>query len=276
MKDIHYSLIVALPPIVLVWVFCIVLLCITRKNNAQRDRSKQWVVTNIFSEIIEKKTKDRAQTKWLLKDIDLTDEKEILSKVFNALMWLSITLICGTAIVFWQILLLDVTYDCDENDNTKDCFEYKLWNTKAWSRDPIDCKSAPVQNGTLEVVCYKIVFNFGLASGASFGAFKISMAILNVATALMLMVNKPKTICRIKTIMVFVYICSITAIIAIQATSLRVSFKSGNLVILLQMIVMMVIVVNFVFLIPWKDLIAFKARDNEQATGLDNLAAIVP
>ena len=169
--------------------------------------------------------------------------------------------------MFWQILLLDVTYDCDENDNTKDCFEYKLWNTKAWSRDPIDCKSAAVQNGTVEVGCYKIVFNFGLASGASFGAFKISMAILNVATALMLMVKEPKCICRIQITMAFLYILFITGIIVIQATPLRISFMSGNLVILLQMLVILAIVLSFAFVIPWKKLIELKARDIEQAAG---------
>ena len=274
MKDIDYSLIVILPPTVLVCVIFTGLLYITRKDESLRERSKRWVVTNMFSGIIKKKTRDRAITRWLLKDIDLTDEDELLSKVFKVFLFLSVTLICGTAVMFWQILLLDVTYDCDENDNTKDCFEYKLWNTKAWSRDPIDCKSAPVQNGTLEVVCYKIVFNFGLASGASFGAFKISMTILNVATILMLMVKKPETICLIKTIVVFLYIGSIAAIIAVQATSLRVSFMSGNLVIILQMLVVAAVVAYFVFIIPWNDLIALKARDNEQATGLDNLAAV--
>ena len=80
MKDIHYSLIVALPPIVVVCVIYIVLLCITSKDKAKRERLERWVVTNIFSGIIKKKTKDRTKTKWLLKDIDLTDEKNSCRK----------------------------------------------------------------------------------------------------------------------------------------------------------------------------------------------------
>lgn len=135
-----------------------------------------------------------------------------------------------------------------------DCFEYHLWNSEAFkkfSRDPIDCNSTAVQNGTVQVVCYKLVFNIGLASGASYGGFQLSMASLNVATTLMLIATKPKTVCRIKTIAILAFLVFFGAIIAIHATSLRISFFSGNLVIILQMITVVFIIVAFVFLIPW-------------------------
>ena len=65
--------------------------------------------------------------------------------------------------------MLDISFSCDDEDNTKDCFEYDFLNWEAFKTFgsyPIDCNSTAVQNGTVEVVCYKIVFNFGLAAGA--------------------------------------------------------------------------------------------------------------
>ena len=243
------------------------------------DRFRRWVVTNVFSGIIKKKTNSRDETRWLFHDIDLTEKQELLSKVFVLFLSLSMGLVANVVMMFWQILLLDVTYSCEQNsEKTKDCFEYKPWNSKpseTFGRDPIDCNSAAVQNGTVEVVCYKLVFNIGLASGASYGGFKLAMAVLNVATNLMLMASKPKTVCRIKAVVFLTFCVFVGAILAILATSFRVSFLSDNSVILLQMSTVMVIVGYFVFSIPWNDLIALRERNNEQATGLEYPAANV-
>lgn len=208
MKDIYYSLIVLLPTITCTAVSCVVVYIVGRKDASRRERFRRWVVTNVFSGIIKKKTKNRDETRWLFNDIDLTEEQELLSKVFVFFLSLSIRLVANVAMMFWQILLLYVTYSCEQNsEKTKDCFEYKLWNSKAFetfSRDPIDCNSAAVQNGTVEVVSYKLVFNIGLASGPSYGGFKLAMAVLNVATTLMLMASKRKTVCRIRTVVFLV------------------------------------------------------------------------
>lgn len=246
---------------------------------SRRERFRRWVVTNVFSGIIKKKRNSRDETRWLFKDIDLTEEQELLSKVFFFFVLLSIGLVNNVAMMFWQILLLDVTYSCEQNsEKTKDCFEYKFLNSKAFDtllRDPIDCNSAAVRNGTVEVVCYKLVFNIGLASGASYGGFKLAMAVLNVATTLMLMASKPKTVCRIKAVVFLTFCVFVGAILAILATSFRVSFLSDNFVILLQMSTVMVIVGCFVFCFPWNDFIALRERNNEQATGLEYPAANV-
>ena len=246
---------------------------------SRRERFRRWVVTNVFSGIIKKKKKNRDETRWIFNDVDLTEEQKLLSRVFFFLLVLSFILITNVAMMFWQILLLDVTYSCEQNsEKTKDCFEYKLWNSKAFetfARDPIDCNNAAVQNGTVSVVCYKLVFNIGLASGASYGGFKLAMAALNVATTLMLMASKPKTVRIIKTVVVLVYGVFLVAIIAIHATSFRVSFMSGNLVIFLQMVSAMVLLTCFVFSFPWNEFIALRERNTKQATGLENPAANV-
>ena len=143
------------------------------------DGISRWVTTNVFSDIFKEKKKKTCcprEARWLLKDIDLTAAKRLLSKVLIRFFMLFYVMFGAALTTFWQLLLRDVSYDCDEDDLSKDCFERK-WSWKA--QDPLNCSSAAVQNliqnGTIQVACYKIVFNFGLASGVSYGSFNLSM-----------------------------------------------------------------------------------------------------
>ena len=282
MKDFYYSLIALLPTLTCIAVSCVVVLVVGRKDVSRRERFRLWVVSKLFSGIIKKKATNRDETRWLFKDVDLTNEQQLLSKAIAIFLRLSIVLIGNVAMMFWQILLLDVTYSCEQNsEKTKDCLEYKLSisrNSEAfetYSRDPIDCNSAAVQNGTIQVVCYKLVFNLGLASGASYGGFKLAVAALNVATTLMLTASKLFTVLIIKVVVCLVYNVFLLAIMAILTTSFRVTFLSGNLVVILQIFSVMIIVSYFVFSFPGKDFIALRERNNKQATGRENPAANV-
>lgn len=270
MKEILYSVIVILPPFILIGLLLVVFFIAIYRDVTRLERFGRWVAINVFSGIMKAtKAESNQETRWLLDSIDLTEEKKLLSNIFNSLISLFTAIFGGGIIIFWQFLLIDATYSCDDNDSRKDCFEYKLWKTKAWSRDPIDCKSDAVQNGNVQVVCYKLTFNVGLASGASYGVFKLAMAVLNVATTLMLMAApKGKTVRVIKAILTIILLAVIAAFIAIQATSLRVSFVSGNLVIIVQIIVLAVTVFIFAFHFPWNDLIAIKVGNNEQAANV--------
>ena len=126
----------------------------------------------------------------------------------------------GVPVVFYQLLLLDIGYNCDLNDTTKDCFEYKLWDAKRFSNDPIDCNSAAVQNGTVDVVCYKLILNAGLDLGAVYGTFKMFLVVLNLATNVMLMIKQAKTICKIRTILALLYVGFLAAVVAVQTSPL--------------------------------------------------------
>ena len=143
------------------------------------DGISRWVTTNVFSDIFKEKKKKTCcprEARWLFKEIDLTAEDKLLSKVLSKLLMLFTLMFGGVLTLFWLLFVLDVSYDCDEDEFTKDCFERK-WSWKA--QDPLNCSSAAVQNliqnGTIQVACYKIVFNFGLASGVSYGSFNLSM-----------------------------------------------------------------------------------------------------
>lgn len=265
MKEVWYGVIVGLPTFVTAYGPFIILLLMGYRVK----RLRRWVATNVFYRIIKIKTDDPGETRWMFKDIDLADEAKILSRVFSSLFYMFLVLFGGVVLLFYQLLLLDVSFRCDPNEKTQDCFKQSLWNLEAikkFSRDSVDCNSEAARNGTVEVVCYKIVFNFGLAAGASYGGFQLSMVFLNVATSAMLMAKQAKTILKIRLFLGVLSLGLLAAFIAVQATSLRRIFTSDNLVIALQGMVSVVTVYCFVFGIPWKKLIALKAVNNQPAT----------
>lgn len=241
-------------------------------------RLRHLVAGYAFSRIITKKTDSNGEvTRWLLKDIDLTDEEKILSKVFTSFFVLFLVLFGGVVILFYQFLLIEVSYTCEPNEKSQDCFKAVLWDVEAFmklSRDSIDCGSDAVKDGAVDVVCYKIVFNVGLASGAGYGAFQLSMVLLNAATTALLMSKEAKTICKIRVAMVFISVGLLAAFVVVQVSrSLHVHFTSDNLVIALQMMLSTVTAYCFVFGVPWKQLIALKnAPNRQQITGAENIA----
>ncbi|KAJ7386927.1 hypothetical protein OS493_003885 [Desmophyllum pertusum] len=192
---------------------------------------RRLVATYAFSRIIKTKTDDRGETRWLFKGMDLTNEEELLPQVLTSLFYLFLVFFSGVVSTFYQLLLLDVNYRCEGNEKTQDCFKLSFFESSI--REPIDCNSAAVQNGTIDVVCYKIVFNFGLAVGASYGGFQLSMVFLNMATSAMLMAKQAKTIRNIRIVLGLLSLCLFAALMAVQFTSPQL-FITDNLVITLQ------------------------------------------
>ena len=289
MKDVWYNVIIILPALVLFLIFLLFEIIVFRRR---LEGLKEFVVINVFSSITKEKPaviittsevannsevidliKDRInheKPRWLLKDIDITKRKD---KIFKSLhvLFLAIFFIC--AMIFWSFLLLDISFSCDDEDNTKDCFEYmyNYWNSEAFKtlgRDPIDCNSAAVKNGTVQVVCYKIVFNYGLAAGASYGTFKFTMVGFNVATSVMTKYSERQTVC-IKIIYGIVYLGIHGAIFAIQATCLRIFFMSSNLVTGFQMSAALLSTGTFLFFFPWKEIVADK-KESQNAIIMQN------
>ncbi|PFX20459.1 hypothetical protein AWC38_SpisGene15097 [Stylophora pistillata] len=189
MKRYEYGLLAALPPVFFLIVCFIVILW--------KFRDLKLLASSIakmaFSDILKvKKKKEDGKPKWLFKDIDLTCEKGILFTILATSLMLFTGMLTGTLVMFWQLLLVEVSSDCDVEDPSKDCFEVKFWG---WPKqDPVNCSSASIQDGTTQVLCYKIVFNFGVATGASYGAFKLSMLAYSLGSSVLLMINHEK--CR--------------------------------------------------------------------------------
>ena len=276
MKSIEYNLIALLPPLLITFAPFIAVWVMMVFYRTRLDRITRWIAANAFSEIFKEKKKNTGsprETRWLFKGIDLTAEKKTLSETLTSFSCLFIMMFGVVVAMFWQLLLLEISNSCDEDDQTKDCFEYKLWSLKP--QDPINCSSAAVKNGKIQIICYKIVFNFGVASGASYGAFKLSMFAVTVGTSAILMVKKPKILRAIQVIFVLLFLGALVSVIVVMSVlPSGVAFMSDNWVTILQIMTVAAIAFCFLFEIPWKELIAIKAaRDNQEVYGLENPAA---
>lgn len=272
MKEGLYMVIVGIPAILTAYGPFILLLMM----GYQLKRLKRWVATYAFYRIIQKKSDDLGEHRWLFKDMDLTDEKKILSKVLSSLFLLFLVMFGSVVLLFYYLLLLDVTFKCDPGDNKQDCFKYMLFNLetfKNFSREAVDCNSAAAKNGTVAVMCYKIVFNFGLAAGASYGSFQITMVFLNVASAAMLMIKRAKTICKIRVFLIGLFLALVAAFNVVVIA--QVPINSDNLVFSFQGMVSVLTGFLFMFGIPWKKLIALKVVES-QPTRARRLRAVPP
>ena len=84
----------------------------------------------------------------------------------------------------------DISHSCEQNKEVfKECFKYDAWKKIYTRRDPIDCNNTAVQNGSIDVICYRPVFDIELASGKNYSRFRLSLVILNVATGAVIIIT---------------------------------------------------------------------------------------
>lgn len=266
----QYSLIVLMPSLlsVLIVIFIAVFL-----KSGDLKLIGRWIARNAFADILkEKKKREDRTSRWLFQDIDLTSKRSILHRVWFATSLLFAGMFSGAMVMFWQLLLLEVSSVCDINDPSKDCFEITVWEMP--KQDPINCSSAAVQNGTTYVLCYKIVFNLGVAIGASYGVFKLSVLAFSLGSSALLMIKKTKTLraSRIVISVLFYFAMAIPAVL--KVTSLGVAILSNNLVVFLQIVITALNSTIFLWCIPWDEMIVLKTENNyRNDTGLENPVA---
>ena len=278
MKLLEYYAIFSFPPVCVIFILSLVHFWMARCGKL--DRIQRWVATNAFSDIFkeEKKTccrKERTHLKWLFKDIDLSKEKDLLLKLQARFLILCNIMFSSVLITFWQFLVWEASYDCDEDDLSKDCFERK-WSLKP--QDPLNCSSAAVQNlirnGTIQVICNKIVFNFGLATGASYGSFKLSMFAVKVSTSAILLIKKTKILRWVRVSVVLLVLGTVISLVVVETVIPSVAiFFLNHLGAIAQMITTATIAAVFLCFIPWRELIDLKTqRENQQDTVTENPA----
>ena len=269
MKQYEYNLIIMLPPSFFFFVPYIVV-CTKRIDVGQLGR---WIAKNVFSDIVKEKEED-GTSRWLFKDIDLTLKERILHRVWVASSCLFMGMLFGANVMFWQLLLVEESSGCDVNDSSKDCFEITNW---AWTKqDPINCTSAVIQKETSIVICYKIVFNFGVATGASYGVFKMSIMAFNLSSSALLMIKKHKTLCVLRIIITSLFILAILLSVVLKMSPLGVVILSSNFVVIAQITVIASNLLIFLWYIPWDKLIKLNAeRNNVNDNNSENLDCFI-
>lgn len=266
MNEGYYNLVIVLP----VTMIALILTFASYILNRKVPNSSRWLAAYAFPNIIEKKTDANGLTTWQVKDTNLGEGSALLSKLTTTISLLFLTLAAFTLIIFCYLLLINVSYDCDPDEKSKDCFEFKVWDIDRFSNVPIDCSSAAILNGSVKVVCYEIVFDFSKAVGASYGVFKISVGGLQLLATLILMKKDTKLVTKLQIVTVVAYIFFFVAIMVVQFTQLRVYLVSNTLVNVSQVIVIFAATILFAFLVPWKGLI--EEINQREVEGVGNLA----
>ena len=262
MKRYEYSLIIVTPPFLIIFVSIFIL-----DKFLDRNRLRRLIAKNVFSDVLKEK-REGGTSKWLFKDIHITSEKGILPKVLNASYNLFRGILIGTTIIFCQILLFETSSECDLDDPSRDCFEFKSWG---WpNQDPVNCSSAAIQN----VFCIKIVFNLGLASGASYGVFKLCTLAFSLGSSVFLMIENPCCQRAFKIIIWILFVLTLCIPYVLMYTPFGVAFLSNNLIVLLQTLITLANSVIFVWRIPWDKLTELNGKQNNpNNTGLENRVA---
>ena len=230
------------------------------------------VATKTFPGIIQKKKNANRKISWEIGDLELKEGTELLSKISHGFYLLVGTLSSVISLLFFQLLLLEVSYDCDPNEKSKDCFEFKPWGSLGFSDAPINCTSKAVIDGSVETVCYEIVNNFGIAAGASYGVFQISNGALDLLATLILMRNTTTFVSKVQIVVVLALVGISAVLIAVQSTSWRVYLGPSNFVYIYQALGIFLLAYEFIFLLPWKDII--KKINEERSTGEPELGYI--
>ena len=270
MKSDVYVKILVVPPLLVTYIPILVFWVMKVFYRRRFDQISLWVATNAFSNIFKEKKKTCCprEARWLFKDIDLTAEDELLSKVLTRFLMLFSLMFGAVLTVFWLLFVLDVSYDCDEDDLSKDCFEHK-WTSEP--QDPLNCSSAAVQtliqNGTIQVVCKKIVLNFGLASGASYGTFKLIMFAIKVCASALLRIETIRMLrCAQGLGVLLVLGINISRIVVDTAIpSVAILLRDQNVAIV-QLLTTTITAFYFIFLIPWWELIETRKKNKSERT----------
>ena len=280
----EYHSIFFLPPVVVIFILALVLCVLVYyyKYKIPLDRIICWSATSLFSDIFKEKKKKKKkkktcpeETKWLFKDINLTAQKPLLFKVQVTFLALCYVIFGLVLVTFWQFLVWEASYDCDEDDPTKDCFELK---SSSKPQDPLNCSSAAVQhliqNGTIQVICNKIVFNFGLATGISYSSFKLFMFVVKAGTSAILMIKTERFLLGVRVSAVVLFLVTITSFIVVGGVipSAQIFFFD-HWDTILQIIATEILAIVFLYYIPWWELIHLKTLgENQQDTVIGNRA----
>ena len=260
MNEGYYSLIITVPTVL----FMIIIPFAGYICHRKITNFGGLVATYTFPNIIQKKKNPNGTVSWQVRDVEIKDRSELMSSITLGVCVLFGTLIVSILSMFFQLLLLEISNDCDPDETSKDCFELKFWDTWRFSNAPINCTSKAVIDDSVEIICYEIVYNFGTAAGASYGVFKISNGAMELLATLILMRKTTRFVSVVQTVLLVALFGFIGVIIGVQASSWRVHLETTSFTYLYQALGTLLLSFQFMFLVPWKDLI--KKINEERST----------
>lgn len=183
MERKDYGSISLVPSYLICAAYTILYIVDTCSSKSWLSKFSDFIAFDMYPGIIKLKKDDSNQTVVYLRNGKVLLRGKTLEEVRMALLTVSMLLIIYDSLVFGHFLLIESSYDCDVEDQTKDCFEY----TKS---DHVNCSDPDVIQGKKLVECYKLVFNIELATGVCYGVYKVCTILLSITITLIMKIKK--------------------------------------------------------------------------------------
>lgn len=108
------------------------------------------------------------------------------------LLWM----VCAAGVVFWDVLLIEVTNSCDPSASRAHCFlNTGFFNFSGLSDEPIDCQKLGNLPKNTTFICYKYALNIGGAFGTAGGMLSTGLILFKVFAANTAFVKKRNATC---------------------------------------------------------------------------------
>jgi len=255
MEAFVYSLITASPFFVfLVVLMTVSLICIFNDNF---HNLIDFIIFNVFSEILKAKTDENNQTLVYLRHGKIHLQEETLKKVKVGMMYIFMALFVYVSLAFGQLALIEYTYECDDS---KDCFQWPFSTTFSALR--ANCSDAEIIQGKKLVICYRLVFQVEFAVGVTYGMYKVCKILLSFSVTLITKLKKSRIKCLKVAVLTFglTVAAIIIALTIIYKNSLQVmKFSAENGKMIFTICLGYVTAFIVIYHMPWVKII--EARD---------------
>lgn len=259
--EIKEYIIIAISPLILV--LCLPLICIffgKTKIDKILENLIEYMFLNMFPDILKFKMDEEIV---YIKNVKLSTQcpnhEKTIDRVFKVFGIISFLLILYLVLVFGQFTFIEYSYDCDVVGQGKDCFEYPNTAVRA------NCSDPDILKGKKLVVCYRLVFQFELATGVCYGIYKTCTMLLSVGSTLIININK-NHIKRLKIVVGIIGSIIVTSVIVLEFTlKSHPFFRFTKMKLYLTITVGTAIMSFFIVLMPWEGIIEEKNRANTEA-----------
>ena len=169
MKRNEYTLLIVLMPSLVTLVLIIAVCALSFFQHRPRPaRMLRFIAVNTFGKVLYQSIEGGRMKLYFLGREVTDDDTAMLA--FRGLSFLAAPLLSNVFLLFWYMLLVEGSYDCTEEF---DCFE--ISELGKYHNEPLNCSSEVVVNGSIQIECFRISFNYAVATGAAYGLFKLDV-----------------------------------------------------------------------------------------------------
>lgn len=259
MEIYAYGLIAAIPCFVYLFISLAVLLiafCIGKFCKVM-----DFFAFNTIPGILKTKKDNNNQTLVYLRigqDKVLLQDNCIIIWVKKVLFIISLTVGAYMSAAFGHFTFIDYTYDCDGG---KDCF---LWPSRsAFKADRANCSDPDIQQGKKLIVCYRLMFEPGLAAGVIFGMYRTSVILANGLVTLIGQCSKDciKCVQILLLCIFFIIVVTTIALTAVFYSSAIMRISGTYFELIFTAVIVWITAFLIIYRMPWDKIIESKIEN---------------